>query len=144
VPGPVILDLGGFTIFAYPNSGSSVAGISVQSNPTGSRITIRNGGITMFQSEVQAGSSTSYLSNVHFEHLSLQHGATGVSFIQVNSSTVSDCSFTDVYFGIQDEGSQGGNDYVDDSFDGNQSWTLQAISNGPIVLEHCHFEAPAN
>jgi hypothetical protein len=158
VAGPVVLDLGGFTILSN-NGGTSSGGVSVPANPTGSSITIRNGTIQGFYDgiQVQTGSATGYVSNIHIEKINLSNSRwAGVEFFQVNSSSIIDCSVTAPggsgsavsQWGIRDLSSEGGNRYVNISFDGNQFITLEVQengtngTNGPSVLEHFHFEAP--
>jgi hypothetical protein len=76
----------------------------------------------------------------------------GVAFYKANSSSVRDCVFTNVNTGIGDSQSQGGNTYVNDTFNGNISGQFAGLSfsglfisgNTPYTVEHCHFEAPAN
>ena len=151
VAGPVILNLEGFTL-STPGNENVAGGVLVQSNPTNSKITIRNGTIEYFSTGVNAGSTTGYLSNIHIETITFVGNREGISFRQVNSSTVSNCTFI-AYLpiggalnGISDSDSQGGNLYIDNYFDGYQNIEFQVNSGAgnPIVLKRCLFAAPAN
>ena len=64
---------------------------------------------------------------------------TSVSFFQLNASSVSNCQFIGVLpgrglseFGILDQGTQTGNKFVDNVFDGGQSVAL-SIGQFPVV-----------
>ena len=132
VAGPIVVDLKGFSLEAY-SPGTDLAAVAVQSNFTNSNITIRNGTILGFITGVAVGYdpatgiSAGYVSNVHLEHLTfgssslnpilIQRGA-NVHFNKVNSSSVSYCIFFAGVYGIQDNGTQSGNSYSNNSFDG--------------------------
>lgn len=69
-----------------------------------------------------------YPTNIHVEKITFTNLHVAVLFKQTNFSSVTDCVFTappesDIS-GIVDEGSQGGNHYRNDRFDGNQSTQL--------------------
>lgn len=69
----------------------------------------------------------------------------GVAFYQVNSSSVSDCSFLNIlYFEIYDFGSQGGNRYVNLSFDGKQRWKSQTLVIKTNWSRYCRADGYRN
>jgi hypothetical protein len=150
--GPVILNLKGYTL-----SGNYVAvAVFVQNTSNATSTTIENGTLQGFDYGVVAGfnapSITSFLSNVDIENITFYGDETvDVLFSQVNSSTVSNCTFigaipghSPTEYGIEDGGTQTGNRYSNNSFDDGQSTELAVSSNSPIVLKHCHFEPPTN
>jgi hypothetical protein len=49
-----------------------------------------------------------------------------------------------VQYVIQYNGSQGGNRYIDNSFDGGQSNMLPIGNTGALALGRCVFDSPAN
>jgi hypothetical protein len=146
VPGPVVLDLGGYTLSGITN-GTGVTIQRAQSLPNISSITVRNGTIQGFAYGVVVGVlSPSYSSQIHIEHLTLKN----IQFNQTNNSTISDCTFIGGGdWGIQDQASKGGNVYSNDYFDGTQISPIQVTTLGtynpviPLLLEHCQFQAPA-
>ena len=150
--GNIILDLGGYAISAYPYIGSSETAITVN-NPTASKIIIRNGTITSFwQGLVVNPSGQDYMSNIHIENITF-YGIRyrNVFYNLINSSTISGCTFigavpgeSGALYGIEDYGSQTGNSYTNNAFDGAQTWEIAVSTSGPVDLEHCHFEVPSN
>jgi hypothetical protein len=140
VRGAVVLDLGGYTV----SGNAGCTGVTIQrgqSRPNLSSITVRNGTITGFTYGVVAGvNSSSYSSNIHIDGLTLNN----LQFDQVNSSTISNCTFVgNSSYGIQDLLTQGGNVYTNNSFSVSQT-QLQVTSADPLLLEHGSFAAPTN
>jgi hypothetical protein len=151
VAGRVIIDLNGFTLSPYPNTGSLVGAILILGNPTASKIIIQNGTIYGFWVGVDvnpngAVQSPLYLSNIHVQNVTFANERSAdVVYNQVNSSSVSDCVFTGgTLFGIQDFYSQTGNQYSNISFNIGQNTALQVSTSGPGVLQYCHFSASTN
>jgi hypothetical protein len=163
VAGTVVLNLNGFTINWNQNVGASggTNGIAIlYTNSPQSVVTIKNGTIG---SEDQGfwtgiavngnppnGSNENYLANLTIDNVTFAAERwSDVSLNQVNSATVSNCTFLGLFpqsavqYGIQDTGSQGGNRYVNDSFDGGQTNMIAVDNNGPAVLTRAEF-APAN
>jgi hypothetical protein len=103
--GQIILDLGGFTLQFNPNFGSGYSGIAIQSNSTSSNITIRNGTVQHFGVGVDVNPlATGFLSNIHINNITFTGDIpAGVQFHQVNSSSVTNCTFTQCsFYGIRD------------------------------------------
>jgi len=149
VAGRIILDLGGYTVSTYPNTGSLVAGIVIQSNPANINITVRNGAVYGFWVGVDVNPNTAvpsplYFSNIHLENVAfLFERLIGVSYNQIDSSTVNDCTFTGgVLTGIKDTYSPTGNRYSQNSFDIGHNTALEVLLASPAVLEHCQFDVP--
>jgi hypothetical protein len=148
--GRIILDLGGFTLSPNPNVGSGNDAIDV-ANPTGSKIVIQNGTISSFWGGVEVNQpGTSFVSNMHIENMTF-YGVRfrSVVFVQVNSSSVTGCSFLSApgtsaaQYGIQDYNTQTGNAYYDDTFDGiGQTEALAVSFANTVILEHAHFQVP--
>jgi len=165
VAGPIVVDLQGFTISGANAPAGAI--IYIIDNPTASRITIRNGTL---QSNGTLGvaygvdvnhdlsfdiPNETYPSNIHVEKITFNNVYVAVLFRQTNLSSVTDCIFTapaeSAVTGILDEGSQGGNHYRNDKFDGNQKSQLDVESAiefpftaGPSVLKDCRYEGPAH
>ena len=145
VAGQIILDLAGFTL--QPTGGLNDA-IDV-ANPTGSKIVIRNGRLSGFWVGVevnQQGYQTGgYVKNIHIENMTF-YGVRfrSVVFVQVNSSSVTGCSFltapamSPAQYGIQDYYTQTGNVYSDDTFDG----IGQYRSTCSVLCQYCHSVRP--
>jgi hypothetical protein len=73
---------------------------------------------------------------------------TSVQLSQVNASSVTDCSFVGLpghslsIFGIKDLGTQTGNRFVNDTFDGTQATAL-SLGGGPVFINlvlDCYFQ----
>ena len=127
-------------------------------NPNSDSITIRNGIIQNFnqgivtQNPNYTPAINGYFTKIHINNIVFNNDSGGVAFYRTNSSTVSDCVFTNVEFGIGDNQSQGGSTYINDVFNGFISGQFAGLSfsglfisgNTPYTVEHCHFEAPTN
>ena len=157
--GPVILNLKGYTLTG--GGGNSIGvflgffGPSGSGAPTTSGVTVKNGTIQNFGFGVWAESNNTtnpVLSSIDVNNLTLFISATpaangaGVIFGQVTSSTISNCNFNGGEYGIEDTQSEGGNRYTNNTFVGVFACLFVTGQNNavPTVLEHCHFEAPAN
>jgi hypothetical protein len=143
LPGPVVVDLEGYTITgsgAGPGGRVTVGIIISSSSPNTYPITVRNGIIQNFAFGVYATSGPNLIS-----HLTLYPIYEGVYFGFVNSSTISDCTIYNATYGIEEYASGGGNRYSNISFSNvpNPLW-VHDLLNTSQILEHCHFEAPAN
>ena len=163
VAGAVVLNLNGFTINWNQNmgAGGGTNGIGIlYTTSSQSVITIKNGSIgTLDQGfwtgiavngNPPNGSNENYLANLTIDNVTFAAERwSDVSLNQVNSATGSNCTFLGLFpqsavqYGIQDTGSQGGNRYVNDSFDGGQTNMIAVDNNGPAVLTRAEF-APAN
>jgi hypothetical protein len=161
--GPVVLNLRGHTLTGSGGNNFTTEnfsnGVSVSGNgPSPSTITIENGTITNFGFGVRAQPTNGIVNGLHaiffsaidinnlvFAHTQTPAGdGAGVLFSQVNSSTVSNCTFGAADFGIEDVESAGGNRYTNDIFTGaGQSLVVYGLQ-GAANLEDCHFAAPAN
>jgi hypothetical protein len=162
VAGTVVVNLNGFTINWNQNmgavGGTNGIGILYTTSPQ-SVITIKNGTIGSLDQGFWTGisvnnppnvSNENYLANLTIDKVTFAAERwSDITLNQVNSATVSNCAFlglfpqTAVQYGIQDTGSQGGNRYVNDSFDGGQTNMIAVDNNGPAVLTRAEF-APAN
>jgi hypothetical protein len=148
--GGVVLDFQGDTISASKLNNAS--GVLVQSNPTISRIIIKNGTLQGFGIGIDLNNpgnlSANYLLNAHVENMTLNGdgGLADLRLSRVNSSTITDCTFNASEYGILDTFTLLSNSYSNNSFHGSQT-TLIAVSNtaGPLVTGHCQFQAsPSN
>jgi hypothetical protein len=145
VDGPIIIDLKGFTLSSVsPGMSSDSVGVNIQSNPTASSITVRNGGIKNFMFGAQAASVPAFvtpLSNIHVENITFSNelGSTAsIHFTFINSSSVNNCTF--VRSGIYDDGSQGGNNYSNDSFPDGGPISISISAH--TVMQRLSFAAP--
>ena len=125
--GAVVIDMRGFTLTGPEYYGSASYGILIQSN----NVTIQNGTIEGFMYQVEAGVQNQYptvsITGVNLRNLYFTAcGECSLSFSNVNSSVVKDCTLTFVSTGfsgtpgplIQDGGSTTGNSYINDKFVG--------------------------
>lgn len=125
--------------------------------PSVSSITIENGAISSFGIGVWAqpsngggtGQSASNLSSIDVTNLVFSfilnpagNGAC-VLFDGVNSSSVSNCTFSSSHYGIEDDLSAGGNRYNNDRFTNLNPLSIFGTVN-TAVLEHCQFAPPGN
>jgi len=163
VPGTVVLNLNGFSILWNPNQGAVGAdnGIGIL-NTTSPKtvITIKNGtiggqdegfwtGIVVNQNPPNT-TNTTYLANVTIDNVTFSAERwSDVELFQVSASTVSNCTFnglipgeSEVQYGIQDVGSQGGNHYINDKFDGGQTYTLAVEPSVASVITRADFAFP--
>jgi hypothetical protein len=146
IAGPVVLNLKGFTITGSDtNTVVSIGMISPGVSNTYS-ITIRNGTIQ----GGEAGVRTYYgsFSDITVHNVVFNQGIAGIEFINVASSTVSNCTFNGSYYGIYDADSNGGNRYNNETFVSNVYPLFVYGANGAIAtvlrLDHCQFDAPAS
>jgi hypothetical protein len=151
--GPVVIDLRGFTLTGSGSANQTVGvGIGFDANtsvPNAYPITIRNGTLLNFGFGVRAeldgiGIDITNLT-VNKLTFTVQPPDVGtghaVTFRQVSSSTVNNCTFNSGNVGISDQESKGGNTYNNNIFN---------KCNGPLVIEdsqflilsRCQFEAP--
>ncbi len=74
------------------------------------------------------------------------NASAGVIFSQVDSSTITNCTFFSADTGIEDYQSQGGNSYSNNTFVGTgEMLTIGGQNNGvPTTLANCRFGGPAN
>jgi hypothetical protein len=146
--GAIVVDLGGFTLNAYPNMGSSVSGIQVTGNSTSSSITIQNGSINNFNVGLGAGviedPEVTFWSNIHIKNIEATSRRAGVSFAQINSSTIDGCTFHGGNWGIQDQLTNTGNSYNNNRFTGFEGTALEVTFVRTLELQDCHFVAPTN
>jgi hypothetical protein len=159
LPGPVILDLKGFTLTSNgPNATASV-GVGIGGTFVGPLIanafpiTVRNGGLNSFDVGIWASQAAAVipppLTNIEVSNMSFLSG--GIIFLEVNSSTVKNCTFNNCGVSISDTLSAGGNEYSTLTFN-NVGETLVLASgrgvvglpNTTIVLNDCRFAPPAN
>jgi hypothetical protein len=151
IKGPVIVDLKGFTLTGA--AGSSVAigiGLFAGTGPISntSPITVRNGTLKNFGFGVWAEGAI--YSSIDLQGLAFFTGnngafSAGVLFSTVESSIISNCSFSGGSVGIEDAQSPGGNIYINDSFlNVDPLSCLGGSSNIPIVLNRCSFEGSVN
>jgi hypothetical protein len=129
--GPIILDLGGFTLQFNPNFGPGYSGIAIQSNSTASNITIRNGTVQHFQVGVDVNPlATGWLSNIRIDNMTfIEDIVACVQFNSVNSSSVTNCTFKGSgLYEIRDINTQTGNQYGDDVFEGETDFQGGALS----------------
>jgi hypothetical protein len=155
VTGPVVLDLKGFTLTGTGELSTAVfigdfSGSAAVSNAF--PITVRNGKISNFGFGVWAenvGQVVAYLTDITVNKIvfytaqnSGQNSA-GVLFNFVNSSTISNCSFSGGDFGIEDVQSQGDNTYNNDTFFGmGQALVVSPANSTLLGVSHCAFAAP--
>lgn len=160
LPGPVIVDLKGFTITG--NGGTSV-GVTIGGAFTGPQvsnafpITVRNGNLKNLDVGVWAETAQgTFLKDIEINHLTVSCTVPAPNGITVcvdfgdyiNSSTVKNCTFSDAVYGIRDILSNGGNRYTNVTFDITVDIRLELGPNGndlsTVILDDCRFEPPAN
>jgi hypothetical protein len=151
-PGPVVLDLKGFSI---TGPGGRSFGVTVGYVPFGGSnaypVTIRNGTLNNFEYEVWAeGASDLYLSDITVNNIvfnvnpnwTLPAGY-GIDFQYVNSSTISNCTFITSTYGISDTASAGGNSYNNNTFESVLYPVLvEVLSSIPLEMDRCQFSPP--
>jgi hypothetical protein len=154
IQGPVVLDLKGHTLTG--GGGYSIAvgiGTFAGSTQANSRsITVQNGTVQNFGFGVWAEIAGVYLTDIEVNSIAFHisqtpnNASAGVIFSQVDSSTITNCSFFSADTGIEDNQSAGGNAYTNNSFVGTgDSLTVGGQNNGvPTILAHCRFGQPAN
>lgn len=71
----------------------------------------------------------------------LDHNAIGVFLRSVDSSTIQNCTFRNMFpYGIEDYQTTGGNSYNNNIFVG--SGLALYVDGTPLVLDRCDFAAP--
>jgi hypothetical protein len=165
VAGPIVLDLGGHTFSpAAPGGvGNFATAILIAANPTASSITIRNGTIYNFFEGIAVNTNgemggttgpiptmtTTRIDNVHIKGINFSYERlTAVWFNYASNSSVNDCTFTGRggFAQIQDDYSQTGNQYNDNSFVAS-STALEITppdTDSTQILDRCQFEAVTN
>jgi hypothetical protein len=148
IPGAVILDLKGHTLTGGGYYSLAVGiGIFDGSTKANTRsITIQNGTVQNFGygvwAEIPNVSLTGIAVNSIAFHISQtpNNTSTGVLFSQVNSSTVSNCTFFSADNGITDRASLGGNTYSNNIFNlgGAECLTIA----GAAVIVNCSVGGP--
>jgi hypothetical protein len=152
ISGRVILDLKGFTLTGSAGNtlGVGIGTFAGTNVPNTNPIIIRNGTIKNFGFGVWAEIPNVYLSDITVNNINFfpspnsENTDTGVIFSQVNSSTISNCTFHAGVNGIEDTQSAGGNRYMNDTFIGTaEDLFVTGQNNGiPTVLNHCQFDGP--
>jgi hypothetical protein len=147
--GQIILNLEGHTVIVGDQD--TARGVAILSNPTASSITIENGSFQNFWVVIDVNPNAiaetpPYISNVHIQNIHFNYNRyNDVSFFNVNSSSVDNCTFlAGIGVAIQDNYSQTGNRYANDSFNINNSVaiSISTLRNETQVLEHCQFDVP--
>lgn len=144
IPGPVIVDLKGFTITSGDGGISSTDELETCIDIGGLTpgvanlypITVRNGTLQGWGFGVVAG-VTSLTHAVYLSNINIQNVVFGVSieesssiqFFMVNSSTINNCTFN-THYGVFDDYSLGGNSYSNDTFN-----TLEGIIDFGLAEE---------
>ena len=108
---------------------------------------LRSSSITVENGTIQGwtyGVCATGCSNVHIAHIKfvgLNELAEAV-FNGVSSSSINYCAFTgSATYGILDEGTQTGNNYTDDTFDGGQTSELVVeYITEPLMMTHGNFQ----
>jgi hypothetical protein len=147
--GAVILDLNGFTITGTGGFSWGIAIINYSASANAYPITIRNGTITNFGYCVEALGAGGTISNITVNKVVFNPsppvsgaGSTGVSFSEINSSTLKNCTFNSAYWAITDVGSQGGNAYNNLTFAKTIYSITVELAASPSTLNQCDFAAP--
>jgi hypothetical protein len=151
IPGPVTVDLKGFTLTGGGGSsvGVGIGGFAGTNVSNSFPITIRNGTITNFGFGVWAecgqGISLSQITIYKLNINTAVQGQDGIFFEMVFSSTINSCSISGGNYGIEDSQSPGGNSYVNDTFKNTNPLVVTSQNGGlPTVLSNCSFNAPTN
>jgi hypothetical protein len=153
--GPVTLDFKGFTLTSpgYADVGVKVTYLG-SPGVFNSPLTIKNGGITGFPTAIAVigPSEAVELSHVTIDnmHISLTTGLrqdTGVEFLRVRSSTISNCTVVEVNptlgesYGIGDYASNGGNRYINCTFtDCTYSLEVSPSFTKPAVINYMEVD----
>ena len=137
-----------FKGFTLTGNGVYSTGVSIAYNAASGNtdsIAIRNGTLTNFGYGVITSwiNGKVFLSDITVDHVVFNpspptngNGGCGVQFIQVNSSTVNNCTFNGAYQGVLDQLSLGGNSYNNDRFN-NVGYSLvlnPGFNKASIVL----------
>jgi hypothetical protein len=144
-PGEVVVNLEGFSLYGGLSFGDGICVIA------GNDVTIKNGTIggvyQGFWYGIALSPTNGYLSNITVSNITFYgEREGGVILGQVNNSTVKDCTFinaipgySSAQFGISDGGSETGNIYDNDYFDGAQSQAIEVAGKGALVLQQARF-----
>jgi hypothetical protein len=160
LPGPVILDLKGFTLTSNGANITASVGVGIGGTFVGPLvanafpITVKNGSLKNFQVGIWASQAAAVipppLTNIEVSNMSFSSLEQGIIFIEVNSSTVKNCTFNKGS-GIEDSLSAGGNQYTTLTFNNAGETLTIASDRGGVglphttsVLEDCRFAPPAN
>jgi hypothetical protein len=162
LPGPVILDLKGFTLTSNGASVTASVGVGIGGGFVGPfvanafPITVRNGSLNSFAVGIEASQAEPGpvlpppLTNIAIRNMTfflLQApvaNSNGIIFGGVHSSTIKNCTFNNCAFGINDVLSAGGNQYTDLTFNNVDEVLVISPHAKTIVLDDCNFAAPAN
>ena len=151
---PVVIDLKGFTLTGGGSAGLTVAvGIGLFANTSVRNaypITIRNGTLLNFGFGVWAElDGNDDITNLTVNKLTftVQPADAGnghaVTFRQVSSSTVNNCTFNSGNVGISDQESNGGNTYNNNIFNKCPGpLIIEVADNQSLILSHCQFDEP--
>jgi hypothetical protein len=156
----VILDLKGFTLTSNGANITASAGVGIGGYFVGRYvanafpITVRNGTLNSFSQGIVASQGpfppSFPLTNIEIRNMTFSlllesaGGSNGISFAEVDSSTIKNCTFNNCGVGILDLSSTGGNQYTDLTFN-NVDYTLVIRPNNTTtVLDDCSFAAPRN
>jgi parallel beta-helix repeat protein len=149
IAGPVVLDFKGFTITGSTLSNAVTIGFISSSVANTYPITIRNGtiqnglrGVGAFAVFTNIPLFDIRVNNMVFNDFTYQ-GSAGVEFENVSSSTISNCTFNNAYYGIFDGRSPGGNSYSNNSFAKTIFMSI-AVGQGSnlLTLDRCQFSPP--
>jgi len=154
--GAVDLDLKGYTI---TGPGGQTTGVAIALQNSKYPILVRNGTFKNFGYGVvvEPGTSAStYLHDITVDKIVFSITSdpsnvysTGVSFYQVSSSAVTNCTFNGGVYGIVDANTAGNNSYTNDTFLGTSQvlsvtgpdiGSFAPYAPTPIILNHCGFE----
>jgi hypothetical protein len=162
LPGPVILDLKGFTLTSNGANVTASVGVGIGGGFVGPfvanafPITVRNGSLNSFAVGIEASQAEPGpvlpppLTNIAIRNMTfflLQApvaNSNGIIFFEVDSSTIKNCTFNNCAFGISDVLSAGGNQYTDLTFNNVDEVLVISPHAKTIVLDDCNFAAPAN
>jgi hypothetical protein len=132
-PGPVTIDMRGFTLSSPPEQGSPSYIIPGAVNILSSNVTVRDGSIRGFLGGIWAQSNTpaTYLSGIDLENISFPGGtqSASIDFRFINGGLVRNCDFTQQVIGnpaINDGGSKTGNNYLNDKVNGLNMLSVNA------------------
>jgi Right handed beta helix region len=153
--GPVVIDLKGFTLTGSGSASLTVGvGIGFVANtsvPNAYPITIRNGTLLNFGFGVWAeldgsgiGITDLTVHNLTFTGQPADAGnGHAVTFRQVSSSTVNNCTFNSGNVGISDQESNGGNTYNNNIFNKCRGpLSIEVADDQALILSRCQLEAP--
>jgi hypothetical protein len=150
VTGPVVVDLKGFTLTGTGTTDQSI-GVSIGFNSPGivntCPVTIKNGTIQNFAYGVWASIGNAAfpaaLADITVTNIVFNDLAQSVLLERVDSSTVSNCTFNGDSGGIQDEGSNGGNTFANDSFTKIVEPLVVFNEGAHLSMDRCQFDKPA-